>query len=71
MKNSSFCDVACGGGGYECQKLTFAITSNGVLCEFDENRQLIKVIELRVDRAYSIFADDYNLYIGCSGIVYL
>jgi mitogen-activated protein kinase binding protein 1 len=65
MKNSSFCDVACG-GGYECSQLTFAITSNGVLCEFDENRQLIKVIELRVDKAYSIFADDYNLYIGCS-----
>ena len=64
MKNSSFCDVAC--GSYDCSQMTFAITSNGVLCEFDENRQLTKVIELRVDRAYSIFADDYNLYIGCS-----
>jgi WD40 repeat protein len=64
MKNINFCDVVC--GHCDCSHLTFSISSNGILCEFDENRSLIKVIELRVDRAYSIFADDDNLYIGCS-----
>ncbi len=65
MKNFYFCDVICGRSN-DCTHLTYVITTNGILCEFDENRSISKVIELRVDRAYCLCADDENLYIGCS-----
>lgn len=64
MKNNNFCAVVCGHG--ECSHFTYALTTNGILCGFDENRSLSKVIELRTDNAYCLQADDYNLYIGCS-----
>lgn len=64
MKNSYFYDVTCGRS--DCTHLTFAITINGILCEFDESRTLSKVIELHVDRSYCIYSDEENLYIGCS-----
>lgn len=64
MKNNYFCDVVCGRGANS--HLTYAITTNGVLCEFNENRCLSSIAELHVERAYCIYADDANLFIGCS-----
>ncbi len=64
MKNNYFCDVVCGRG--ENSHLTYAITTNGILCEFNESRYLSRVAELHVERSYCINADDGNLFIGCS-----
>ena len=64
MKNNCFCDVAC--GSEENSSTTYALTTNGLLCEFNEQRNLSNVIELKTERAYCIYADNYNLYIGCS-----
>jgi hypothetical protein len=64
MKHHNFCDVVCGRG--KCAHLTYAITNTGTLCEFDEKRSLCKVTELRTDRAYCLYQDDENLFIGCS-----
>lgn len=64
MKNNYFCDVVCGNG--DNAHLTYAITTNGILCEFNEVRCLNQVAELHVERAYCIYSDDSNLFIGCS-----
>lgn len=70
-KNNYFCDVVCGGGGGsghdDCSNLTYALTSNGLICEFDdESRSLRAVIELHTERAYCLYADLYNLFVGCA-----
>ena len=64
LKNNYFCDVVCGSG--DCSHLTYTITTNGILCEFNENRCLSRAIELHTERAYCIYADNDNLFIGCS-----
>jgi WD40 repeat protein len=64
MKNNYFCDVACGGD--ECSHMTYTITTNGILCEFNENRSLSRATELRAERAYCIYSDNCNLFVGCS-----
>jgi WD40 repeat protein len=66
MRNSYFCDVVCGTG--ECVHSTYTITTNGVLCEFNnEQRCITRNIELRTEHAYCIYADNReNLFIGCS-----
>ena len=65
MKNRYFCDVVCGRG--ENSHLTYAITTNGILCEFNnENRVLSRITDLQVERSYCIYADNCNLFIGCS-----
>jgi mitogen-activated protein kinase binding protein 1 len=70
MKNNYFCDVVCGMG--DCSHLTYTITTNGTLCEFNENRCLSRINELNIERAYCIYADMGYLYIGCSnGTIYM
>jgi hypothetical protein len=64
MKNSYFCDVVCGRTS-ELSHYTFIITTNGYLCQFDENRALKRCINLN-DKAHCLCADDNHLYIGCS-----
>ena len=64
LKNNYFCDVACGSG--ENSLYTYAITTNGILCEFNENRCLSRATELHIERAYCIYADEENLFIGGS-----
>lgn len=64
LKNNYFCDVVCGSD--ECSHYTYTITTNGMLCEFNENRCLSRAIDLRTERAYCIYADANNLFIGCS-----
>lgn len=71
-KTENFCDVVCGNEAYS--HLTYAITTNGTLCELNENRVLSRFIDLQVDRAYSIHADNEFLFIGCSNgttLIYL
>jgi mitogen-activated protein kinase binding protein 1 len=61
-RNSNFCDVACS----ESVDSTFALTSNGLLCEFDSQRQLSRVVDIKTERGYCLFADKYHVYTGCS-----
>ncbi|CAF0759917.1 unnamed protein product [Brachionus calyciflorus] len=63
-KNNYFCDVVCGSD--DCTHLTYALTSNGILCEFNENRYLSHAIDLRTENAYCIYADNFSLFVGCS-----
>ncbi|RNA44818.1 mitogen-activated kinase-binding 1-like isoform X3 [Brachionus plicatilis] len=39
--------------------------SNGVVCEFNENRCLSRAIDLRVEHAYCLYADHFSLFVGC------
>lgn len=66
LRNSYFCDVVCGTG--DCVHSTYTITTNGMLCEFNnEQRCITRSIELRTEHAYCIYADNKeNLFIGCS-----
>ncbi|CAF4841791.1 unnamed protein product, partial [Rotaria magnacalcarata] len=37
-KDNFFTDVVCGRG--DCAGMTYVITANGLICQFDEHRQL-------------------------------
>jgi WD40 repeat protein len=63
-KNNYFCDVVCGSD--ECTQFTYAITTNGILCQFNENRCLSNTTDLRSERAYCLYADNSSLFVGCS-----
>lgn len=63
-KNNYFCDVCCGSDDYTHQ--TYAITTNGVLCQFNENRCLCNTTDLKAERAYCLYADNGCLFVGCS-----
>ena len=57
--------MVCGAG--ECAHYTYALTTNGLICEFEhESRSLRAVVELHTERAYCIYADLYNLFVGCA-----
>ena len=45
-KNNFFCDVVTGSG--KMDKYVFCITQAGLLCQFNEKRQMDKWVELRV-----------------------
>ncbi|KAG7263637.1 LOW QUALITY PROTEIN: hypothetical protein CRUP_019729 [Coryphaenoides rupestris] len=45
LRNSSFCDVACGRGSSAGS--TFCVSSTGLLCEFNSRRTLDKWVDLR------------------------
>jgi len=67
MRNMNFCDVVCGTG--DCIYSTYTITTNGILCEFNnEQRCINRSIDLpSTEHAYCIYADNReNLFIGCS-----
>lgn len=62
-KNNYFCDVACG-------KAVYAITQTGLLCQFNDKRQLDKWVELRTTNATCVSAGEDNIFIGCAnGVV--
>ena len=63
-KANNFCDVVCGNNIYS--HLTYTITTNGFLCEFNEDRVLTRFIDLQVDRSNCIRADNEFLFIGCA-----
>lgn len=62
-KNNYFSDVACG-------KAVYAITQTGLLCQFNDKRQLDKWVELRTTNATCVSAGEDNIFIGCAnGVV--
>ncbi|XP_062567401.1 mitogen-activated protein kinase-binding protein 1-like [Saccostrea cucullata] len=62
-KNNYFCDVACG-------QAVYAITQTGLLCQFNDKRQLDKWVELRTTNATCVSAGEDHIFIGCAnGVV--
>ncbi|XP_078316008.1 WD repeat-containing protein 62-like isoform X5 [Crassostrea virginica] len=62
-KNNYFCDVACG-------QAVYAITQTGLLCQFNDKRQLDKWVELRTTNATCVSAGQDHIFIGCAnGVV--
>eukprot|EP00105_Crassostrea_gigas_P045887 XP_019930035.1 PREDICTED: mitogen-activated protein kinase-binding protein 1 isoform X5 [Crassostrea gigas] len=70
-KNNYFSDVACG-------KAVYAITQTGLLCQFNDKRQLDKWVELRriaesdykTTNATCVSAGEDKIFIGCAnGVV--
>ena len=47
-KNDHFVDVGFG-RSEECSKCIFAVTKTGLLCAFNDQRQLVKWIDLKVE----------------------
>jgi hypothetical protein len=50
-KDNLFADVVCGRG--DCAGMTYVISANGLLCQFDEHRQMRSERDLQV-RSYQI-----------------
>ncbi|XP_059149399.1 WD repeat-containing protein 62-like [Physella acuta] len=68
QKNNFFCDVVAGQGPM-CGRF-FVITQSGLLCEFNEKRQLDKWVELRTKSANCITAGQEHIFVGCAeGVV--
>jgi len=45
-KDNFFTDVVCGRG--DCAGMTYVITANGLICQFDEHRQMRGERDLQV-----------------------
>ncbi|ELU17931.1 hypothetical protein CAPTEDRAFT_22608, partial [Capitella teleta] len=68
QKNNVFCAVAFGQGAQSSS--VYTVTQSGLLCEFNEQRQLSKWVELRTNSAYSLAVCGNNIFIGCTeGII--
>ncbi|CAG5136024.1 unnamed protein product, partial [Candidula unifasciata] len=68
QKDNFFCDVVAG-QGHMCGRF-FVITQSGLLCEFNEKRQLEKWVELRTKSATCITAGQEYIFVGCAeGVV--
>ncbi|CAL1528416.1 unnamed protein product [Lymnaea stagnalis] len=68
QKDNFFCDVVAGQGPM-CGRF-FVITQSGLLCEFNEKRQLEKWVELRTKGANCITAGQEHIFVGCAeGVV--
>lgn len=52
-KDNFFTDVVCGRG--DCAGMTYVITSTGLICQFDEHRQM------RAERDLQVFLHYYDL----------
>ena len=46
-KDNLFTDVVCGRG--DCAGMTYVITANGLICQFDEHRQMCGERDLQVE----------------------
>lgn len=59
-KDNFFNDVVCGRG--DCAGMTYVITSNGLICQFDEHRQLRAERDLQVKSkfAYELMIDSFH-----------
>ncbi|CAF3849173.1 unnamed protein product, partial [Rotaria sordida] len=68
-RNNHFIDVVC--GRKNCTGLTYVLTANGLICQFDENRKL------RADKKFQektncLAISDSYLVVGCDkGVVYI
>ncbi|XP_055878528.1 mitogen-activated protein kinase-binding protein 1-like isoform X5 [Biomphalaria glabrata] len=68
QKDNFFCDVVAGQGPM-CGRF-FVITQSGLLCEFNEKRQLDKWVELRTKSATCITTGADHIFVGCAeGVV--
>ncbi|XP_056437864.1 mitogen-activated protein kinase-binding protein 1-like [Gadus chalcogrammus] len=62
LRNTSFCDVACGRGSSAGS--TFCVSSSGLLCEFNGRRTLDKWVDLRTGAAQSLSLSDGIVFCG-------
>ncbi|CAL8393819.1 unnamed protein product [Gadus morhua 'NCC'] len=62
LRNTSFCDVACGRGSSAGS--TFCVSSSGLLCEFNGRRTLDKWVDLRTGTAQSLSLSDGIVFCG-------
>ncbi|KAF9185637.1 mitogen-activated protein kinase binding protein 1 [Haplosporangium sp. Z 767] len=62
LRDSNYVDVACSQDG----RYTYAVTSNGILCLFSEDRSLEKWIKLHATGAYSVNLDERSVICGCT-----
>ncbi|CAF2516221.1 unnamed protein product [Rotaria sp. Silwood2] len=68
-KDNLFTDVVCGRG--DCAGMTYVITANGLICQFDEHRQLRGERDLQ-EKANCLAIGDVYLVVGCAkGAVYI
>ncbi len=49
-KDNFFTDVVCGRG--DCAGMTYVITANGLICQFDEHRQMRGERDLQVIKIF-------------------
>ncbi|XP_061168980.1 mitogen-activated protein kinase-binding protein 1-like [Saccostrea echinata] len=57
--NNFYCDVSCG-------HTVYAITQSGLLCQFNEKRELDKFVEVQATAAYCISAGKDHIFVGCA-----
>ncbi|CAF4394536.1 unnamed protein product, partial [Rotaria sordida] len=68
-RNNRFIDVVC--GRKNCTGLTYILTANGLICQFDENRKLRADKKLQEKTNCLAISDSY-LVVGCDkGVVYI
>ncbi|UJR30309.1 hypothetical protein I4U23_017846 [Adineta vaga] len=68
-KDNLFTDVVCGRG--DCAGMTYVITANGLICQFDEHRQMRGERDLQ-EKTNCLAIGDLYLVIGCmKGAVYV
>ncbi|CAF1482975.1 unnamed protein product [Adineta ricciae] len=68
-KDNLFTDVVCGRG--DCAGMTYVITANGLICQFDEHRQMCGERDLQ-EKTNCLAIGDLYLVIGCmKGAVYV
>ncbi|CAF1232697.1 unnamed protein product [Rotaria sordida] len=68
-KDNFFTDVVCGRG--DCAGITYVITANGLICQFDEHRQLRGERDLQ-EKTNCLAIGDLYLVVGCvKGAVYI
>ena len=67
LRDGNYVDAVCSHDG----QFTYAISSNGVLCQFSENRVLEKWVDLQVRGAYSVdLTEDGSVICACTdGII--
>ncbi|KAG0344914.1 mitogen-activated protein kinase binding protein 1 [Podila humilis] len=66
LRDSNYVDAACSLDG----KFTYAITSQGILCQFSEGRVMEKWIDLHVRGAYSLSLAESHIVCACAdGII--
>ncbi|CAF4075090.1 unnamed protein product [Rotaria sp. Silwood2] len=68
-KDNLFTDVVCGRG--DCAGMTYVITANGLICQFDEHRQMRGERDLQ-EKTNCLAIGDLYLVVGCvKGAVYI
>ncbi|CAF1144497.1 unnamed protein product [Adineta steineri] len=68
-KDNFFTDVVCGRG--DCAGMTYVITANGLICQFDEHRQLRGERDLQ-EKTNCLAIGDIYLVVGCAkGAIYI